>query len=80
MRVSKIENLQTAEKSRGWLEFWRNSDQKKSQRGKLFDEKNSNERNERKVFEKFFAVVAAVIVVSWEFGVRIYRLGFEFTV
>ena len=28
MRVSKIENLQTAEKSRGWLEFWRCSDQK----------------------------------------------------
>ena len=24
----KIENLQTTEKSRGWLGFWRNSDQK----------------------------------------------------
>ena len=49
MRVSKIENLQTAKKSRGWLRFWRNSDQKKSQQRKLFDEKFSNERNERKV-------------------------------
>ena len=28
MRVSKIENLQTAEKLRGRLEFWRKSDQK----------------------------------------------------
>ena len=28
MRVSKIENLQKAEKSRGWLEFRRFSDQK----------------------------------------------------
>ena len=27
MRVSKIENLQTANKSRGWFEFWRFSDQ-----------------------------------------------------
>ena len=48
-----FENLQTTEKSRGWLGFWRFSDQNKSQQRKLFDEKISNDRNERQVPEKF---------------------------
>ena len=48
MRVSKIENLQMAEKSRGWLEFWRNSDQKnRSDASCLMKYFRTNEMNEK---------------------------------
>ena len=61
-RVSKIENLQTAEKSRGWLEIWRNSDQKNrsdvSWLMKIF--RTNEQRNKRtictKKIRKFFEV------------------------
>ena len=38
-----------------------------SQRRHLFWEKISNERNERKVFEKFLVVVPAVVIVVGRF-------------
>ena len=48
MRVSKIENLQTAEKWRGWLEFSRNSDQKnRSDASCLMKNFRTTETNEK---------------------------------
>ena len=48
MRVSKIENLQTAEKLRGWLEIWRFSDQKDRSDPSCFMKNfRTNETNEK---------------------------------
>ena len=48
MRISKMENLQTTKKSRGWLEFWRNSDQKnRSDASCLMKNFRTNETNEK---------------------------------
>ena len=48
MHVSKIENLQAAEKSQGWLGFWWNSDKKnRSDASCLMKNFRTNERNEK---------------------------------
>ena len=72
MRVSKIENLQTAEKSRGWLEFWRNSDQKNRSDAsclmKNFRTMETNEKfpksskNDRKNFRKIQKIDIADVI------------------
>ena len=72
MRVSKIENLQTAEKSRGWLEFWRFSDQKDRSDPSCFmknfrtNETNEkfpkNSKNYRSIFQKIFKVDIADVI------------------
>ena len=72
MRVSKIENLQTAEQSRGWLEFWRNSDQKYRRDAsclmKIFRTNETNEKfpenlkNYRKKIRKILKVDIADVI------------------
>ena len=48
MRVSKIKDLQTTQKSRGWLEFWRFSDQKDRSDPSSFMKKiRTNETNKK---------------------------------
>ena len=67
MHVSKIENLQTAEKSRGWLEFWRFSDQKDRSDPSCFMKKFSNERKVPEKFEKlsnFFREILKVDIAD----------------
>ncbi len=72
MRVSKIENLQTAEKLRGWLEIWRFSDQKDRSDPSCFmknfrtNETNgklpNNSKNDRKNFRKIQKIVIADVI------------------
>ena len=72
MRVSKIENLQTVEKSRGWLEFWRNSDQKNRSDASCLMKKirtietnekfPKNSKNYRKKFRKIQKIDIADVI------------------
>ena len=71
MHVSKIENLQTTEKLRGWLEIWRFSDQKDRRDPSCFmknfrtNETNgklpNNSKNDR-IFRKIQKIVIADVI------------------